>query len=58
MTSNDPEMMDVNGWDDIDKPGLLNMPPGDEAFLQSHAGGEAILHEILIGMAPGFIFFY
>jgi hypothetical protein len=28
-----------------------NPPPGDEAFLQSHAGGEAILHELLDGMS-------
>jgi hypothetical protein len=56
MTSNDTGMMDVDDWDDIDEPGLLNMPPGDEAFLQSHASGEAILHEILIGMTPGFAF--
>ena len=48
MTSNDTEMIDVNDWDDIDEPGLLNMPSRDEVFLQSHASGEAILHEILI----------
>jgi hypothetical protein len=47
--SDDAEMMDVDSWDDIEDDCL---PPRDEAFLQSHAGREAILHEILGGMTP------
>lgn len=47
--SDNADMMDVDSWDDIEDDCL---PPGDEAFLQSHAGGEAILHEILDGMTP------
>lgn len=35
--------------------GDTSFPPGEEAFLQSHAGGEAILHEILEGMSSRFI---
>jgi hypothetical protein len=45
-------MMDLDDWDDIAEPD--HMPPGDEAFLQIHAGREAILHAILIGMTPRF----
>ena len=47
-------MMDVDSWDDIDD--HLPPGPGDEAFLQSYAGGEAILHQILEGMTPRFAF--
>jgi hypothetical protein len=48
-------MMDIDSWDDIDD----HLPPGlgDEVFLQSHAGGEAILHQILEGMTPRFNYF-
>jgi hypothetical protein len=49
-------MMDLDHWSDIDEDHPENLPPGDEAFLQSHAGGEAILHEILDGMTPRFDF--
>lgn len=28
----------------------MTFPPGEEGFLQSHAGGEAVLHDILGGM--------
>lgn len=37
-------------WEDEENAGLLSFPPGEEGFLQSHAGGEAILHDILDGM--------
>jgi hypothetical protein len=48
--------VDLDHWYDIDEDGLENPPPGDEAFLQSHAGGEAIVHQILNGMTPRFHF--
>jgi hypothetical protein len=36
------------GWeDDSDDEGLATLPPGEEGLLQSHAGGEAIFHQIL-----------
>jgi hypothetical protein len=38
-------------WEDEDMAGLSNLPPGEEGFLQSHAGGEAILQQLLDGMA-------
>ena len=50
------EMVDLDNWYDIDGDHPGNLPPGDEAFLQSHAGGEAILHEILEGMTSKFAF--
>jgi hypothetical protein len=37
-------------WEDEERAGLLTFPPGEEGFLQSHAGGEAVLHDILDGM--------
>jgi hypothetical protein len=37
-------------WEDEEKAGLLTFPPGEEGLLQSHAGGEAILHDIFDGM--------
>jgi hypothetical protein len=49
--------LDLDHWYDIDEDGLENPPPGDEAFLQSHAGGEAILHQILDGMTPRLVSF-
>jgi hypothetical protein len=27
-------------WEDEERVGLLSFPPGEEGFLQSHAGGE------------------
>jgi hypothetical protein len=49
--------MDVDGdgdidddWEDEESTGLSILPPGKEGFLQSHAGGEAILHDILNDM--------
>ena len=37
-------------WEDEERVGLLTFPPGEEGFFQSHAGGEAVLHDILGGM--------
>ena len=43
-------------WEDKERAGLLTFPPGEEGFLQSHAGGEAILHDILDGMTNSCVF--
>ena len=48
-------LMEVDDWEDMEDP-EFRPPPGDEGFLQSHAGGEAILHEILDGMTPKYNF--
>jgi hypothetical protein len=42
---------DDSEWDsdmemDVDESGFNTLPPGEEAFLQSHAGGEAIFQKI------------
>lgn len=50
------DMVDLTGWYDLEDDGLTTLPPGEEAFLQSHAGGEAVLHEILDGMTSRFDF--
>jgi hypothetical protein len=54
----DVEMVDISDWYDVDEDCPGKPPPGDEAFLQSHAGGEAILHEILDGMTPRCLSFH
>ncbi|KAJ7257566.1 hypothetical protein B0H12DRAFT_1015347 [Mycena haematopus] len=41
-----------DGWED-ERPGIHTFPPGEEAALQSHAGGEAIMHQIMEGIRPG-----
>jgi hypothetical protein len=41
-------------WED-ETTGLRIFPPGEEAALQSHAGGEAIMHQIMEGMRPGYV---
>ncbi|KAF9486113.1 hypothetical protein BDN70DRAFT_235965 [Pholiota conissans] len=38
-------------WEDEQFLGLTHLPPGEEGFLQSHAGGEAVLHEIMDGIS-------
>ncbi|KAJ7086900.1 hypothetical protein B0H15DRAFT_950408 [Mycena belliarum] len=43
---------DDEGWEDVPA-GFHTLPPGEEAFLQSHAGGEAILHQMMDGVRPG-----
>ena len=43
-------------WEDEERAGLLTLPPGEEGFLQSHAGGEAVLHDILNGMTNSCVF--
>jgi hypothetical protein len=43
---------DDNDWEDEPEvqDGLRQLPPGEEAFLQSHAGGEAILQAVMDGI--------
>jgi hypothetical protein len=43
-------------WEDEERAGLLTFPPGEEGFLQSHAGGEAVLHDILDDMTNRYVF--
>ena len=43
-------------WEDEERAGLLMFPPGEEGFLQSHAGGEAVLHDILDDMTNSCVF--
>ncbi|KAJ6456851.1 hypothetical protein C8R45DRAFT_1110650 [Mycena sanguinolenta] len=43
-----------DGWEDVPiGTGIHTFPPGEEAVLQSHAGGEAIMHQLMEGMRPG-----
>lgn len=56
-----PMQVDVDGgsdddWEDEERVGLMSFPPGEEGFLQSHAGGESALHDILNGMSNSFVF--
>lgn len=37
-------------WEDEEVVGLSSFPPGEEAFLQSHAGGEAMLQDVMDGI--------
>jgi hypothetical protein len=37
-------------WEDIVQDGLRQLPPGEEGFLQSHAGGEAVLQAVMDGI--------
>ena len=46
----DVDMVDLASWYNLEDDSLGTLPPGEEVFLQSHAGGEAVLHEILNGM--------
>jgi hypothetical protein len=39
-------------WEEMGA-GIHAFPPGEEGVLQSNAGGEAIMHQILEGMRPG-----
>ena len=46
-------MMDVgddSDWEDEVQYGLHHLPPGEEGFLQSHAGGEAVLQAVMDGI--------
>lgn len=46
---------DEDDWEDVPT-GIHTFPPGEEAILQSHAGGEGIMHQIMEGMRPGYVF--
>lgn len=53
----DAELIDTSpedsGWTDITgDEGASMLPPGEEGFLHSHAGGEAMVNEILATMIP------
>lgn len=37
-------------WEDEVHDGLRQFPPGEEGFLQSHAGGEAVLQAVMDGI--------
>ena len=43
---------DDDQWEDVPT-GLRVFPPGEEAMLQSHAGGEAVFHQIMERIRPG-----
>jgi hypothetical protein len=46
---------DDDHWEDEEFFGLTALPPGEEGFLQSHAGGEAILQDIMDGMSHSYV---
>ena len=41
---------DDSDWEDEVQDGLCQLPPGEEGFLQSHAGGEAVLQAVMDGI--------
>jgi hypothetical protein len=51
MTNADDEYMgNDSDWEDEIQDGLRQLPPDKEGFLQSHAGGEAVLQAVIDGM--------
>lgn len=44
-------------WEDEQFLGLAHLPPGEEGFLQSHAGGEAVVHDIMDSMSFSYVVF-
>jgi hypothetical protein len=44
------DMGNDSDWEDEVQEGLRQLPPGEEGFLQSHAGGEAILQAVMDGI--------
>lgn len=44
------DMGDDSDWEDEVQDGLRQLPPGEEGFLQSHAGGEAVLQAVMDGI--------
>jgi hypothetical protein len=46
------DMGNDSDWEDEPEvqDGLRQLPPGEEGFLQSHAGGEAILQAVMDGI--------
>ena len=51
MANAGDEIMDNDSdWEDEVEDGLRRFPPGEEGFLQSHAGGEAVLQAVMEGI--------
>ena len=52
VTMADPDEYAGNDsdWEDEVEHGLCQFPPGEEAFLQSHAGSKAILQAVMDGI--------
>jgi hypothetical protein len=54
-------MMDVmdmgndSDWGDEVQDGLRQLPPREEGFLQSHAGGEAVLQAVMDGITLSYV---
>ena len=46
----DEYMGDDSDWEDEVREGLRQLPPDEKEFLQSHAGGEAVLQAIMDGI--------
>ena len=46
----DEYMENDSDWEDEVQDGLRQFPPGEEGFLQSHAGGEAVLQAVMDGI--------
>ncbi|KDR71992.1 hypothetical protein GALMADRAFT_74454 [Galerina marginata CBS 339.88] len=46
----DQDMGNDSDWEDEVQDGLRQLPPGEEGFLQSHAGGEAVLQAVMDGI--------
>lgn len=44
-------------WEDEELAGLMTFPPGEEGFLQSHAGGEAVLQDVMDGITMSVVLF-
>jgi hypothetical protein len=42
-------------WEDVEISGMQQLPPGEEGFLQSHAGGKAMLQELMEGMSFSYV---
>ncbi|KAJ7454156.1 hypothetical protein FB451DRAFT_1518596 [Mycena latifolia] len=55
-TDSDSAWSDTDDPMDTDEPGFLTLPPGEEALLQSHAGGEAIFQQMWDKAKPGCAF--
>lgn len=44
-------------WQDEQFLGLTHLPPGEEGFLQSHAGGEVLVHDIMDSISFSYVAF-
>jgi hypothetical protein len=50
MVDGDDNVGNDSDWEDEVHDGLHQLPPGEEGFLQSHAGGEAVLQAVMDGI--------